>query len=97
MNFMADVGEYYYLESTKLNSKMLRIPYAGRKFAMFLILPNKGVSLSAVADQMDHKSVNREAWYLDLHTVSVKLPRFSINYPIDLKPYLQEVNFEFFT
>jgi len=89
VNFMTNLGEYYYYESEKLDSKILRLPYTGRKFAMFIILPKRGVSLESVTNRLDHKTVNREAWYLDEYTVDVKIPKFNINFPVNLKPHLQ--------
>lgn len=88
-DFMTDIGSYYYLDSKKLNAKLLRIPYAGRKYAMFVILPNPGETVSSIASLLNHVTINREAWYMDEHTIDLKLPKFNINYSADLKPYLK--------
>lgn len=91
VEYMTDIGDYYFFDSPKLQSKLLRIPYAGQKYAMFIILPNRGQTLQSIATLLDHKAINREAWYMDEGTVDLKLPKFSVNYEADLKPYLRAV------
>ena len=38
--FMRQTGQFYYGASKNLDSKILRLPYKGRRFALFIIVPN---------------------------------------------------------
>lgn len=89
---MQDRGEYYYYYSKQLKAKLLRIPYAGKSFAMFIILPNEDNDIDTLIEQSDSKILHAEAWYMDEYECDVKLPKFNISYPLNLKPLFQEVS-----
>lgn len=88
VDFMNAKTDYYYHHSMALKSSLLRIPYSGNKYAMFLILPDIDTTLDNVLATLDTKVVHREMWYLDEHEVNLSLPKFKIAYPMNLKPLL---------
>lgn len=93
VEYMQDRGEYYYCYSKKLNAKFLRIPYAGKNYAMYILLPNDRNNIDDLIQNIDSKTLHAEAWYMDDYEVDVKLPKFKVNYPVSLKPYFQQVSF----
>lgn len=90
-DFMQSKTEYYYFHSTKLKSSLLRLPYAGQKYAMFIVLPDKDTTLENVLELIDIKTLHRQMWYLDEQEVNVFLPKFKISYPMNLKPLLMSM------
>lgn len=63
--FMEQTGNFYYFFSKHLNAKMLRLPYIGRRFSMFVILPNEGNDLDRVIDRLDSGAIKNEVWHMD--------------------------------
>lgn len=88
---MTDNGDYYYFLSRKLKAKFLRLPYAGKSYSMYVVLPTEENNIDALLQSLDSKTLHQEAWYMDEYKVDVKLPKFKVNYPVNLKPYFQEV------
>lgn len=90
MRITANVG---YGENLNLDAKMLELPYKNSKISMVIVLPNK---INGVFD-LQRKLLNFDidADILSkIHetAISIKLPKFSIESHIDLKPPLSEVN-----
>lgn len=56
---------FYYFYSKKLNAKILRLPYNGRRYSMFIILPNENNDLDGVIDRLDSRVIKDEVWHLD--------------------------------
>lgn len=90
-NFMRAKTDYYYFHSTKLKSSLLRLPYAGQKYAMFIVLPDTDSSVDEVLSNLDTKVLHREMWYLDQQEINIYLPKFKISYPLNLKPLLMNM------
>jgi len=87
-DFMKTKGEYYVYKSQKLAASLLRLPYAGRKYTMFLILPDTNNNIDTLIENLNSKTLHREMWYLDEEEVLIELPKFNVTYPLNLKPHL---------
>lgn len=64
-SFIEQTGMFYYFYSKKLNAKILRLPYNGRRYSMFIILPNEANDLDGVIDRLDSRIIKDEIWHLD--------------------------------
>ncbi|XP_063709418.1 uncharacterized protein LOC134837951 [Culicoides brevitarsis] len=91
VDFMHAKSDYYFFHSMALKSSLLRLPYAGNKYAMFIILPDIDTNLNSVLSNLDTKIIHREMWYLDEQEVNLQLPKFKISYPMNLKPLLMNM------
>lgn len=91
VEFMTKTDSFYCFESNQLQSKILRLPYADSRYAMFIILPNADNNINNLIKKLDSKTIAREAWYLDEIEVKAEIPKFSIEYDADMKTHLQNV------
>lgn len=93
--FMEHTRNFYYFNSAKLGAKILRLPYAGDKFSMFIILPKEGKSLDSVIESFDHKVLSDEIKNLEELEVHVALPRFRFDSSNNLNQAIQAVSGSF--
>lgn len=64
-SFVEQTGMFYYFFSKRLNAKILRLPYNGRRFSMFIILPNEANDLDSLIENLDSRVIKDEVWHLD--------------------------------
>ncbi|CAB3233609.1 unnamed protein product [Arctia plantaginis] len=87
--FMKVIQRFYYAESTKLDAKILRMPYLGNKFAMYFIVPNSLTGLSYVEENI--MLLPGEIQFLEKHIVDVTLPKFKFVYTLYLERTLKKM------
>ncbi|XP_060806130.1 uncharacterized protein LOC106131445 [Amyelois transitella] len=81
--------QFYYAESAKYDAKILRMPYLGKKFAMYIIVPNSLTGLPRVLNELN--DLRPELNYLQERTVEVTLPKFTFEYTSVLDGVLKEL------
>lgn len=86
--FMHVNDKFYYAESSKFDAKILRMPYLGNKFAMYIIVPNALMGLPRVLENL---SQLRSEMNLREHYVDVTLPKFQFDYTSHLDGILKEL------
>jgi serine protease inhibitor len=89
--YMGTKGRFYYIESEALAAKVVRIPYAGQKFAMFVVLPNRKKGLQQLTNDLDTINFNRALWNMDATEVNLLLPKFKIDFSINLNEAIKGV------
>lgn len=89
--YMVRTGRYYYLDSVQLKSKILRIPYVGRKFSMLLVLPDNIDGINEFVQQLDSTTLRKAEWLMDELEVKVVLPKFKFEYLSNMNEVLKEV------
>lgn len=94
--FMEHTGNFYYFYSKYLSAKILRLPYNGRRFSMFIILPNEINGLDSVIDKLDSNAVKNEVWHMDELEVHVQMPKFKFDSSINLNEAVKKVKFSKF-
>ncbi len=81
---MKQTGEYYYL---KINSlQVIELPYSDKKFSMIIFLPSEG--LDAFIKNTDYTLLQHYITSLHPDSGNIYLPKFKLNYEIDLKDIL---------
>jgi serine protease inhibitor len=82
--FMELTNNFYFFYSQHLNAKILRLPYIGRRFSMFIILPNEVNGLDSVIDKLASDTLKNEVWHMDELETHVVLPKFKFDTSINL-------------
>lgn len=91
VDFMKNTENFYFFDSNQLKAKILRLPYANTRYAMFFVLPKPDSNINDLIKKLDSKTIAREAWYLDEVEVKVEIPKFKFEFDGDLKTVLQKV------
>ncbi|XP_038207482.1 plasma protease C1 inhibitor-like [Zerene cesonia] len=89
VEFMHVKNKFYYTDSVKYNAKILRMPYLGHKFAMYVIVPNSLTGLPIIFN--DISGLRAELSHLKEHLVDVSLPKFHFEYTSVLDGVLKEL------
>uniref|UniRef100_A0A336K4L7 CSON010698 protein n=1 Tax=Culicoides sonorensis TaxID=179676 RepID=A0A336K4L7_CULSO len=91
VDFMRAKRPQYFYHSDKLKATLMRLPYSGGKYAMFLILPDQTTTVEILLNSLNSRLINREMWYLDEDEINIYLPKFKIAFPLDLKTHLMNM------
>lgn len=90
--FMSQTGQFFYVESHQLQAKILRLPYKGQKFSMFLILPyHEEDNFDLFVNTLDSAQLHKAKWLMDETEVRVVLPKFKFDYSSNLNQVLQSL------
>lgn len=87
--FMSQTGRFFYVESNQLNAKVLRLPYKGQKFSMYIILPNRADGFDDLVRHLDSSLLHNAKWLMDETEVHVVLPKFKFDYSSNLNEVLK--------
>lgn len=90
--FVEQTSEYYYLYSKALNAKIVRLPYEGGKFSMFVLLPFEADGLNDLIDLMDGEVLKKEVERMEILEVSVTLPKFKFDSAMTLNSVIRSVS-----
>ncbi|XP_058796225.1 uncharacterized protein LOC131667058 [Phymastichus coffea] len=89
--YMRASKSFYATYAEELNSKILRIPYAGRKYAMYFVLPQSPGQLNFVLQKITPKLLAEKMSTLQLVPVDVLLPKFQFDFTSHLQSNLREL------
>lgn len=90
--FMEQTNNFYYFFSRHLNAKILRLPYRGRRFSMFIILPIEVNGLDSVIEKLSAETINNEVWHMDELETRVILPKFKFDTSVNLNGIARDVS-----
>jgi len=86
---MKHFGEYSYAKDSSLES--IRLPYADRMFAMYVVLPRDVVAMRRFLQQLTSDRFTFLVSSLGLRSGTIDLPRFAINYRTGLNATLAKL------
>uniref|UniRef100_A0A0K8SVN5 Serpin domain-containing protein n=1 Tax=Lygus hesperus TaxID=30085 RepID=A0A0K8SVN5_LYGHE len=89
--FMNAVHNLDYVESGDLKSSVVRLPYQGGKFAMYIMLPFEKNGLLSLVKEMTAEKVRKAVSEMQPISVQIKLPRFDFEFSASLAPVLREL------
>ncbi|XP_017889133.1 uncharacterized protein LOC108630369 [Ceratina calcarata] len=89
--FMHTVGRFYYSESRELDAKILRLPYAGHKFAMYLVLPYTLNGIDTLTNEINPFLLTRHIWLMQDVPVDLRIPKFKFESSTHMEPILREL------
>ncbi|KAF3424849.1 hypothetical protein E2986_00965 [Frieseomelitta varia] len=90
-SFMRALGRFYYVESLELNAKILRIPYNGNKFALYLLLPQTLNGIEHLINEVNPFVLTRCVWQMQDLPVDVSIPKFKFEFSSHLEPILRKL------
>ncbi|KAJ8976473.1 hypothetical protein NQ317_001154 [Molorchus minor] len=88
--FMNTEAEFYYIESPSLDAKILRMPYKGDRYSMFIVLPNSKGGLPSLLRNIHLHNLKNLLYLMDKRMVNVTLPKFKFDYQARLTSTLQK-------
>lgn len=91
VEFMHTTSRLYYSESPELDAKILRIPYSGHKFAMYLVLPRTSSGTDLLIRDINPFILTKHVWLMQELQVDVLLPKFKFDFTSYLEPVLREL------
>ncbi|KAL0100192.1 hypothetical protein PUN28_019549 [Cardiocondyla obscurior] len=89
--YMHTVGRFYYAESSRLDAKILRIPYDGSKFAMYIILPHTLTGVNHIVSEINPFTLARDVWSMQELPIDVWIPRFKFEFTSHLEKTLRQL------
>lgn len=84
-------SEFYYFYSKSLQAKIIRLPYEGRRYSMFCILPFDKDGLSKIVENFNKTLLEVEVDRMQEITVHVVLPKFRIDTKINFNQIVKDV------
>lgn len=91
-NFMHTTRILYYRYSCKLKSRIIRLPYAGNKYSMIVILPFQTDKINEVLTFLSDKELREEIQDLKETNVRLTLPKFQIEVFVNLNEAIKRVS-----
>ncbi|XP_011505093.1 PREDICTED: LOW QUALITY PROTEIN: uncharacterized protein LOC105367929 [Ceratosolen solmsi marchali] len=89
--FMQTNHRFYFAYIAELDSKILRLPYAGHKYAMYIILPRLPGQVDDVLQRITPSSVNSYAWIMQEVPVDILIPKFKFDFTSHLENTLRQL------
>ncbi|XP_029038073.2 uncharacterized protein LOC114873665 [Osmia bicornis bicornis] len=89
--FMRAFGRFYFSESPELDAKILRIPYDGHKYAMYLLLPRTQNGIEQLVADVNPFILARHMWLMQDLPVDVSIPKFKFEFSSHLESVLRQL------
>ncbi|GJQ65738.1 SRPN3 [Trypoxylus dichotomus] len=94
VTYMKQIEKFYYHNSKGLDAQILRIPYKGKKFALYIILPNSLNGLSYLINNLDFKQLVLGVHFMDIKLIELILPKFRFDFQTRCSQVLREFGFD---
>ncbi|CAL1688366.1 unnamed protein product [Lasius platythorax] len=89
--YMHTISRFYYAESSRLDAKILRIPYDGSKFAMYIVLPHTLTGVNHIVNQINPFTLASDMWNMQEMPLDVWIPKFKFEFTSHLEHTLREL------
>lgn len=96
VTFMKDQHLFRYVEINKLNAKAIELKFKNSQLALIAILPNDPDGLPALERKVQSMKLRKLLKRMRLECVAVTLPKFKIEYKVDLQNVLNKVSISYF-
>ncbi|XP_066906144.1 serine protease inhibitor 2 [Halyomorpha halys] len=91
VQYMNGVQTLSYYDSIELKSALLRLPYVGDKFAMYIILPDEDTTLNEVIANLTPTKVRSCLRAMMQVPVNISIPKFNFEFASSLAEVLKQV------
>ena len=85
----------YYGNFDDLDAKALRLPYKDSGIEMLVMLPRKRTGLASLEQKLSSLNIKPLWNKMNKTKVDMSMPKFKIEYEVDLKAPLEKVNFNY--
>lgn len=90
--FAEVTADFYYYYSRTMGAKILRLPYEGSRFSMFIILPFEVDGLEKLINNFNSSLLTEEVNRMREISVHVMLPKFRFDTSINFNQIVKEVS-----
>lgn len=94
VDMMFSNEDYRYADLPELDATAVELPYENSDLSMLIILPNQVDGLAALEKKIATIDLNEISSRLELEDVEVMIPRFKIEYDLDMKEPLQQLGMQ---
>ncbi|XP_014254549.1 uncharacterized protein LOC106669534 isoform X2 [Cimex lectularius] len=91
VDYMRATFNLSYVESPALSASVVRLPYVGGRFAMYIILPFKKNDLHNVMSSITPDLLRAEVNKMEPITARLSLPKFKVEFASSLAPVLSKL------
>ncbi|XP_061388595.1 serine protease inhibitor 27A [Musca vetustissima] len=88
VQYMEQTEYFYYYDHSSLDAKILRLPYKGKKFSMFILLPKTNGGVEELTKILQNDQVKRMQFLMEETKIKVTLPKFKFEFDKNLKSTL---------
>ncbi|XP_075151630.1 serpin 27A [Haematobia irritans] len=98
VQYMEQTEYFYYYDHSSLDAKILRLPYKGKKFSMFILLPKTKGGVEDLTHVLQNDQVKRMQFMMEEVKIKVVIPKFQFQFDKNLKSTLSALGIrEIFT
>lgn len=91
VQYMEQTEYFYYYDHSSMNTKILRLPYKGKKFSMFILLPKTKGGVEELTQILQNDQVKRMQFMMEETKLKVTLPKFKFEFDKNLKNTLSSL------
>lgn len=88
--YMSTKDHFFIKESFDLDAKILRLPYRGSDYSMFIVLPNSLGGLPNLIRKINLNSLSSLLFSLEKRLVEVNIPKFKLSFKASLGETLEK-------
>ncbi|KAJ8981485.1 hypothetical protein NQ317_007011 [Molorchus minor] len=88
--YMSTIDQFFIKESVELDAKILRLPYKGSDYSMFILLPNSLGGLPNLIRRINLNTLSSLLYSLEKRTVVVNIPKFKFNFKAKMAEVLKQ-------
>ncbi|XP_015514612.1 uncharacterized protein LOC107220504 [Neodiprion lecontei] len=89
--YMNAVGRFYYADIPELDAQLVRLPYLGHKYAMFIVVPRARTGLQQLVKDINPFVIKNHMMLMQEIPLEVSLPKFKFDFTTHLESTLREL------
>jgi serine protease inhibitor len=93
VQYMQQSATFFHENSEELRAQLLRVPFVGKRFAMFFVLPHEGVTLDQLLMKISTISslLNIALYNMEPTNVNMTIPKFKFDFEANLNQPLEQL------
>ncbi|XP_046743281.1 serine protease inhibitor 27A-like [Diprion similis] len=89
--YMNTNGRFYYADMPELDAQLIRLPYLGHKYAMFIVVPRARTGLQQLIRDINPFVIKNHILSMEETPLEVYLPKFKFDFTTHLESTLREL------